>query len=44
MLGMQGCMLIFAVTCFVGTLFVLLVLPETKGKRIETIIRELEGK
>jgi hypothetical protein len=39
---MQGCMLIFAVTCFSGVLFVALMLPETKGKRIEAIIEELE--
>jgi hypothetical protein len=37
-------MLIFALTCFGGALFVMLVLPETKGKSIEDIVKELEGK
>jgi hypothetical protein len=42
-IGMEGCMLIFALVCFSGTLFVAFVLPETKGKPIEVIIKELEG-
>jgi hypothetical protein len=41
-IGMHGCMLIFSLTCFSGVLFVFFVLPETKGKPIETIIKELE--
>jgi facilitated trehalose transporter len=43
-LGMHGCMLTFALTCFGGALFVLLVLPETKGKSIETIVQGLAGR
>jgi hypothetical protein len=35
-------MLAFSLVCFAGTLFVLFVLPETKGKSIETIISEME--
>jgi hypothetical protein len=41
---MHGCMLIFALTCFGGTLFAIFILPETKGKSIEDIVIELEGK
>jgi hypothetical protein len=44
LIGMHGCMLIFGVACLGGAAFVLLVLPETKGKSIEVIVAELEGK
>jgi hypothetical protein len=42
-IGMEGCMLMFAVVCFSGIWFVVCVLTETKGKPIEAIIKELEG-
>jgi MFS family permease len=44
MIGMHGCLFIFAAICLSGALFVLVVLPETKGKSIEAIVRELESK
>jgi hypothetical protein len=44
MIGMGGCMMIFAITCFAGALFLLLVLPETKGRSIEDIVKDLGGK
>jgi Sugar (and other) transporter len=44
LIGLHGCMLIFAATCFGGAIFVIFVLPETKGKSIEDIVDDLEGK
>jgi hypothetical protein len=42
-IGMHGCLLCFSLICFSGTFFVGICLPETKGKRIDEIIKELEG-
>jgi hypothetical protein len=42
--GLHGCMLIFAATCFGGAIFVLFVLSDTKGKSIEDIVDDLEGR
>lgn len=41
--GMHGCMGFFASCSFVGCLFCIFVLPETKGKSFEEILRMLEG-
>lgn len=41
--GMHGCMAFFASCSFVGCLFCIFVLPETKGKSFEEILRMLEG-
>ncbi|CAD7088650.1 unnamed protein product [Hermetia illucens] len=40
--GIHGCMFIFAICCFAGAAFVLIYLPETKGKRLETILAAIE--
>ncbi|XP_039300507.1 facilitated trehalose transporter Tret1 [Nilaparvata lugens] len=42
--GSAGTFWLFAGICVVGTLFVYTLLPETKGKDIETILDELGGK
>lgn len=41
-LGMHGCMYLFASFSFVGALFVIFVVPETKGKSFEAIMEMLE--
>ncbi|XP_055918187.1 facilitated trehalose transporter Tret1 [Eupeodes corollae] len=41
-LGMHGTMYVFACCCFAGAIFVILFVPETKGKSIETIMKMLE--
>lgn len=41
--GMHGLMTIFAICSLVGCLFSVFVLPETKGKSFEEILRMLEG-
>lgn len=40
--GAYNCMFFFASCCIVGTVFYLTVLPETKGKSHEEIIKALE--
>lgn len=42
-LGMHGCMFMFAGCAFTGAMFVILVLPETKGKSFDDIMRMLES-
>lgn len=39
-IGLHGCMFAFAGCCFAGALFVLVVLPETRGKSYEQIVAE----
>lgn len=41
-IGMHSCVAFFAVASFMGTLFVVFVMPETKGKSFEEIQRNLE--
>lgn len=41
-LGMHGTMFVFASCCLAGAMFVIFVVPETKGKSIETIMRIME--
>lgn len=43
MLSMYGCMALFASCSFIGFLFSVFVLPETKGKSYDEILRMLEG-
>lgn len=40
--GMHGTCLIFASVCFFGSIFIMRVLPETKGKSFEEIQKMLE--
>lgn len=40
--GMDGTMMLYALVCFVGTLLIMLFIPETKGKSVEEIIELLE--
>jgi sugar porter (SP) family MFS transporter len=40
-LGLGNCFWVYAVICFLGFLFIYLKLPETKGKSLEQIEREL---
>lgn len=40
-LGMHGCMFLFAGLSFSGCAFVLIVLPETKGKSFDEIMKLL---
>ncbi|KAG4073998.1 hypothetical protein HA402_014203 [Bradysia odoriphaga] len=39
--GMHGCIFFFATCCFLGATFVIVILPETKGKSFEDISRML---
>lgn len=41
-IGMYNCMFMFATCCIIGTVFYITVLPETKGKSYEEIIRVLQ--
>lgn len=41
---LHGCMFLFASTSLMGAMFVLIYVPETKGKSFEEIGRMLEGK
>lgn len=41
-LGMHSCMFLFATSCCFLSLFTLVVIPETRGKSYETIMRALE--
>lgn len=41
-IGMHGTMLVFSVVSFVGTVLIMLFIPETKGKSIEEILQILE--
>lgn len=41
MIGLHGCIFMFAICCFVGAVFVLVVLPETKGKSYIDILIDL---
>lgn len=41
-IGLHGCIFIFAVSTFIGSLFVLLYMPETKGKNFDEILQALE--
>lgn len=40
-IGLHGCIFVFAGCCFVGAIFVALVLPETKGKSYSEILADL---
>lgn len=40
-LGLHGAMFLFAVVCVLGAIFVLMYLPETKGKSYEQIMNSL---
>lgn len=42
LLGLHGLMLMFASVCFLGAAFVILFLPETKGRSIKEILASLE--
>jgi len=42
-LGIHWCYWMFAIVCGVGTVFVLIFVPETKGKSIEEIQRYFGG-
>jgi Sugar (and other) transporter len=44
LIGLYGCMLIFAVSCFKGAVFVTFVLPHTKSNRMEEIVNNLDEK
>lgn len=39
---LYGCMWIFAIICFAGAIFILLIVPETKGKNL--IVADTEDK
>lgn len=41
-LGVHGCMFFFATICFLGALFIIVVVPETKGKSYAEILTALE--
>lgn len=41
-INLQGCFLLFAVSCIAGTFFILFMVDETKGKVMETIATEEE--
>lgn len=41
-LGMYNCMFGFALCCIVGAIFTLIVIPETKGKSYDQIMKSLE--
>lgn len=41
-IGTYNCMFFFATCCIIGTIFYLTVLPETKGKSYEEVIKALE--
>lgn len=41
-IGLHMCVIFFAVTSLCGTVFVVFVMPETKGKSFEEIQRQLE--
>lgn len=36
-INLYGCMWVFAATCFAGGIFVIFVVPETKGKNLNTV-------
>lgn len=40
-IGLHGCMLIYAVTCTLGALFVLMVMEETKGRSLEQVDKKV---
>ena len=42
LVGIHGCIFIFSFCCFCGAIFVVLVLPETKGKSYEQILKDLD--
>jgi hypothetical protein len=42
LIGMHGTMLLYAIVSIVGTILIMLFIPETKGKSIEEIIQLLE--
>lgn len=42
-IGLHGCIYGFAGCCFLGAVFVALVLPETKGKSYNEILADLNG-
>lgn len=42
LIGMHSCILFFALSSFLGTLFVIYVMPETMGRSFEEIQRKLE--
>lgn len=42
-IGLHGCIFVFAICCFVGTIFIIFVLPETKGKSYDEIFKELNN-
>lgn len=41
--GMYGCWFLFAGCAFAGVIFVLAVLPETKGKSFDEIMKIMKG-
>lgn len=42
LIGMHGTMLLYAIVSIVGTVLIVVFIPETKGKSIEEIIQLLE--
>lgn len=42
LIGMSGLMLTFAINCLVGGIFVVVFVPETKGKSFPEILKLLE--
>lgn len=41
--GMHGATFLFAINSLIGAIFILVCLPETRGKSFEEIMRLLEG-
>lgn len=44
LIGLHGCIFVFSGCCFVGAIFVALLVPETKGKSYDEILAVLNGR